>query len=70
MQTRCWKLIKTAASRLYVKPDDCWEFNNVSQLCPRVAEELEQELDKALESLAAGTQPQFDLSDVLAFGVE
>lgn len=27
-------------SRLYVKPDDRWEFNNVVTLCPQIAEQL------------------------------
>lgn len=42
VRTKEWYLIKsTEKAELYVKPDDRWEFNDVSSRCPAVVEELE-----------------------------
>lgn len=69
IQTHSWKLINGTSLQLFVKPDDMWDYNNVLSLCRPVAELLEQELEGAVAKLADGVQPEFELSDALAFGM-
>ncbi len=50
LQNRFWKLIHRQAEngdeqwRLYVKPDDRWDANDVSSRCPQIIEELKNKL--------------------------
>jgi hypothetical protein len=45
VQTPTWKLITAAGQdRLYVKPDDSWEVNDVSDRCPTELAEMKQRL--------------------------
>ena len=70
IQTYAWKYISGPAGKLFVKPDDIWEYNDASELCPEVFQALHQELTRSLVSLGDGLRPEFDLPDALAFGVE
>lgn len=70
LQTYAWKYISGPAGKLYVKPDDIWEYNDASELCPDVFQSIHHELTGALVMLADGVRPEFDLPDALAFGVE
>ena len=56
LRTPEWALLRAAesASRLFVKPDDRWEVNDVAQHHPEVVEALEAELAR---SLSAGGVP-------------
>lgn len=43
VQTHAWKLIlqkSTGQTRLYAKPDDRWEVNDVSRRCPQIVESM------------------------------
>ena len=50
LQNRFWKLIRRQEEngeekwRLYVKPDDRWDANDVSSRCPQILEELKDSL--------------------------
>ena len=50
LRTPEWALLRAAesASRLFVKPDDRWEVNDVAQHHPEVVEALEAELARSL----------------------
>lgn len=52
IQTHAWKLVlhlPSGATRLFAKPDDRWEVNDVSRRCPQVVEALEAFLRTQLE---------------------
>lgn len=70
LQTASWKYLSGTSRQLFVKPDDIWEFNDVSDLCSQVANDLELQLTSAIEHLTEGRIQDFELSDALAFGVE
>ena len=52
LRTPEWALLRTAesASRLFVKPDDRWEVNDVAQHHPEIVETLEAELARGMPS--------------------
>ncbi len=56
IQTPKWKLIRDAdrQCKLYVKPDDRWEVNDVFTRCRHIAAALEDVLDECLQLLASG----------------
>jgi hypothetical protein len=80
IQTHAWKLIRDRseeadpAIRLYKKPDDRWEVNDVRDRCPQVVLALETLLDHCLDLLQS-RQPEtlreglirLKISDELAF---
>ena len=70
IQTYAWKYISGPAGKLYVKPDDIWEFNDASELCPEIFQSLHHELTRSRVELAEGVRPAFDLANALAYGVE
>ncbi len=70
LQTQAWKFISGPSKKLYVRPDDIWEFNDTSALCLRVAEQMQRVLEEVLEQLSNGDAPEFQLPDALAYGVE
>ena len=43
--THDWKMIRGAGKKLFVRPDDLWEFNDVHELCSGVVAELATLLD-------------------------
>lgn len=57
IQTHAWKMIRDRsdesqpAIRLYKKPDDRWEVNDVHDRCPQIVPALEILLDQCLDSL-------------------
>jgi len=71
IQTHGWKFIRGSKQQLYVRPDDCWEVNEVSNLCRAIVEELDALLSQGIVRLEAG-QPVLaePLEDHLAFGLE
>lgn len=70
IQTHAWKYMAGPARQLFVKPDDPWEFNDVANLCPRIASDLQGQLAHGIASLQGGQMPQFQFNDELAFGIE
>ena len=54
IQTQSWKLIVGSSKRLFVRPDDIWEYNDVAELCTEIVEELEVQLHMAIDHLSAG----------------
>jgi arylsulfatase A-like enzyme len=50
IQTHAWKLIRqqNGTIRLYAKPDDRWEINDVSDRCPLIVEKLVDLLDRRI----------------------
>ena len=71
IQTHAWKLIRGNGTRLYVRPDDVWEVNDIHSRCMDITNSLEALLDTGAERLLAGS-PFLDkpLADELAWGVE
>lgn len=50
LQTQAWKLVRSPDqqhTRLYAKPDDRWEVNDVQRRCPAIVEGLQALLDQA-----------------------
>ncbi len=45
IRTPAWYMQLLEAPRLYVKPDDRWEVNDVADRCPEVVEELQEVAD-------------------------
>jgi len=71
LQTHAWKLIRGNGTRLYVRPDDIWEVNDIHSRCMDVTRSLEALMDSGIQRLNSGKpflgEP---LADELAFGVE
>lgn len=71
IQTHGWKLISGAKQQLFVRPDDCWEVNEISSLCPAIVEELSRLLAAGIVRLEAGQSfLENELPDHLAFGLD
>lgn len=71
IQTQSWKFVNGAKQQLFVRPDDCWEVNEVSSLCPSIVEELSGLLSTGIARLEAGEPVlENELPDHLAFGLE
>ncbi len=49
--TPAWKLIRGAGRKLYVRPDDLWEFNDVHDRCREIVDKLDAALDQAVRLL-------------------
>ena len=54
MRTPAWYLRAASEGELYVKPDDRWEVNNVSNRCLEVVECLQDELVKYEQAIRSG----------------
>ena len=46
--------VPLSAAELFVRPDDRWEANDISKLCPDVVEELRDAATRALANLHSG----------------
>ena len=70
LQTHAWKLIRSNGTRLYVRPDDLWEVNDVHSRCMNITNSLEALLDAGAKRLLAG-EPFLEkpLADELAWGI-
>ena len=70
LQTHAWKLIRSNGTRLYVRPDDLWEVNDVHSRCMNITNSLEALLDAGVKRLLAG-EPFLEkpLADELAWGI-
>lgn len=49
--TSAWKLIRGAGRKLYVRPDDLWEFNDVHDRCRTIVDKMDAALDQAIDRL-------------------
>lgn len=69
IETHAWKLVRTSAGRkLFVRPDDRWEVNDILDRCVGIADELEEILGDQLDKMQAGaTQVRIELQEHLAF---
>ena len=59
IRTDDWTLRRAAAdapAQLFVRPDDRWEANDVSALCPEVVDDLEHRLAERTASMASGAK--------------
>ena len=66
IQTTAWKLIRDAnQSRLYAKPDDRWEVNDVIDRCPQIAPLIEALLDEAITQLKSSGSSDLRINDEL-----
>lgn len=56
IRTPSWYLTKRdeQSNELYTKPDDHWEFNDVSSLCPEIVRGLEAEIEESLACASSG----------------
>jgi len=64
------KMGLSPSDELYVKPDDRWEVNNVSNRCLEVVESLQQALLQCEQAIRSGTVADLPpLSDVLLHGL-
>ena len=71
IQTHSWKFITGSKQQLFVRPDDCWEVNEVSSLCPSIVEDLSRLLSTGIARMSAGESLlDNELPDHLAFGLE
>jgi len=70
IQTHKWKLIRGNSKKLFVRPDDRWEYNDVAGLCSEISQKLEETLDICLRQLTANERLRIELSSDLAFGIE
>jgi len=71
IRTPAWYLRLGAEQELFVKPDDRWEINNVTNRCGEVAECLQDALTQYELSLRRGRTADLPpLSDVLLRGLE
>ncbi len=53
LRTDQWLLLQQSDRReLYVKPDDRWEFNDVSSRCPEIVEQLAAEIAESVSASA------------------
>lgn len=60
IRTPAWMLLsgeEDTADRLYAKPDDRWEMNDVASLCPQQVEQLKELLATIESSCASGGLP-------------
>jgi hypothetical protein len=71
IQTHAWKLIRqqNGAVKLYAKPDDRWEINDVSDRCPLIVEKLVDLLDRRI-GLETSRVQEFRLEDELALRID
>lgn len=79
LQTDGWSYVQeldqgmpvNQAGKLYRRPDDRLEANDVADLCPEVVEELNLELKRRLLCYQNGTDPtEMELSEQATFGIE
>jgi hypothetical protein len=72
LRTPAWFLRRAGDEvRLYVKPDDRWEINEVSDRCGDVAGRLLKLLEAGEQELAArGRLSPRELDDVLLYGFD
>ncbi len=62
-ETHAWKLIKNPqGSKLYAKPDDRWEVNDIQDRCTEIAADLTLCLDEQLAELKNGNQTSVDVN--------
>ena len=67
IQTCAWKLVLNGnEERLYAKPDDLWEANDVSRRCPDIVEQLKELVQKWTDNPRFHLQEEFQLADELA----
>ena len=70
IRTPAWYMRLGERPKLYVKPDDRWEVNDVADRCPEVVEELQAAADDFIARLDAGRLDELTpLSDVLQTGL-
>ena len=70
IRTPAWYFRAAGEGELYVKPDDRWEVNNVSNRCLEVVECLQQALLQCEQAIRSGTVADLPpLSDVLMHGL-
>jgi arylsulfatase A-like enzyme len=70
IRTPAWYLRAAGEGELYVKPDDRWEVNNVSNRCMEVVASLQQALLQCEGAIRSGTVADLPpLSDVLIHGL-
>ena len=71
IRTPAWYLRDAATPELFVKPDDRWEVNDVSDLCAEVVQLLRQALDDYQSALRSGQPADLTpLDEILLFGPE
>jgi arylsulfatase A-like enzyme len=71
LRTPAWYLRATSQPELYVKPDDRWEVNNVSNRCLEVVECLQDALVQYEQAVRGGNVTDLPpLSDVLVHGMD
>ena len=71
IQTHAWKLIrsKMGGVQLFAKPDDRYEVNDVSNLCPDIIRKLMVVMDYLLERRGTQAETTVNLSSDLALGI-
>jgi hypothetical protein len=70
-RTPAWFLRAVGDGELYVKPDDCWEVNNVANRCLDLVEDLQQARVLYEQTLHSGQIADLPpLGEVLLSGLE
>lgn len=70
IRTPAWFLRLGERPELYAKPDDRWEVNNVTSLCPDMVERLEEALANYEAAISGGERIQLPpLDDLLLHGL-
>ncbi|MBU4273442.1 MAG: sulfatase-like hydrolase/transferase [Planctomycetes bacterium] len=71
IRTPAWFFLAGDPPKLFAKPDDRWEVNDVTSLCPEVTECLRDALAQYEQTLSAGRIADLPaLSDILVNGLE
>ncbi len=71
IRTPAWFLRTNAAAKLFAKPDDRWEVNNVADRCDDIVTDLRKALQQYEEAVDQGElQGLSPLADVLLHGLE